>query len=147
MSDNKILKNGKKVVVAIAGVQFAVDDNEAIQVVSEGICNKIGDKTYIRYHEKKEDGEGAQCMLKLSDGMLEIVKKGSYASTLIFKENETTKTIYSTPYGRMTVAVKTTELRVLETDNIIDITVRYDLFINEGFVSDCDVRIKIKSSQ
>ena len=75
MSDNKILKDGKKVVVAIAGVQFAIDDNEAIQVVSEGICNKIGDKTYIRYHEKKEDGESAQCMLKLSDGMLEIVNK------------------------------------------------------------------------
>ena len=69
MSDNKILKNGKKVVVAIAGVQFAVDHNEAIQVVSEGICNKIGDKTYIRYHEKKvANGESAQCMLKHSDG-------------------------------------------------------------------------------
>lgn len=137
----------KDVIVSIKGLQFESDENEPVEVVSVGQYYRKNEKHYILYEEIVEEEQGyAEIMkntIKISENSLEVLKKGSNNTHMIFEENKKNTTYYNTPFGQLIIGIDTTGFKLVEKENMIGIKVRYNLEINYSHISDCEILIKI----
>lgn len=139
----------KDVLVSIKGLQFESEGDEPVEVISVGQYYKKGNKHYILYDEIVEDESGrdevTKNMIKISENVLEMYKKGSGTTHMVFEENRKNLTYYNTAFGQLVVGVDTTRFQVIEEEEAIGVKIRYYLEINYSHVSDCEITIKILS--
>ena len=138
----------KDVLVSISGLQYEIDKDEAVEVISVGEYYNRNGKHYILYEEILEDIEGStNCTIKISDQQIDIIKKGSSNVHMVFEENKKNMTYYHTPYGDLQVGIYTTMIKVTEEEDKVIADVEYGLDINYAHVSDCQIRIKITTKK
>ncbi|MDF2473849.1 MAG: hypothetical protein K0R21_1631 [Anaerocolumna sp.] len=138
----------KDVLMSISGLQYEIDKEEAVEVVSNGEYYNKNGKHYILYQEIAEDvGDISNCTLKISEKQIDIIKKGASNVHMTFSENENSMTIYQTPFGELQVGIHTTHLSVLEEEDKISVNIKYALDVNYAHVSDCEIAIKITSKK
>ncbi len=136
----------KDVLVSISGLQYELDKDEAVEVISVGEYYNRGGKHYIKYEEILEDMDGvSSCTLKLADKQIDIIKRGASNVHMVFEENTKNTTYYQTPYGELQVGIYTTRISVTEEEDKIIAEINYGLDINYAFVSDCQIQLKITS--
>jgi uncharacterized beta-barrel protein YwiB (DUF1934 family) len=138
----------KDVLVSISGLQYEMDKDEAVEVISVGEYYNRNGKHYIIYEEIIEDMDGvSKCTIKLSEKQIDIIKKGANNVHMIFEEGKKNTTYYNTPYGDLQVGIYTTLIRVSEEEDKIVADIEYGLDINYAHVSDCQIKIKITSKK
>jgi len=138
----------KDVLVSISGLQYEIDKDEAVEVISVGEYYNRNGKHYILYEELLEGIEGTtSCTMKISDKQLDIIKRGVNNVHMIFEENKKNMTFYHTPFGDLQVGIYTTLIKVTEEENIITAYIEYGLDINYAHVSDCQIKVKITSKK
>ncbi|MDF2610862.1 MAG: hypothetical protein K0R92_2336 [Lachnospiraceae bacterium] len=138
----------KDVLMSISGLQYEIDKEEAVEVVSNGEYYNKNGKHYILYQEIAEDVDDiSNCTLKISEKQIDIIKKGASNVHMTFSENENSMTIYQTPFGELQVGIHTTHLSVLEEEDKISVNIKYALDVNYAHVSDCEITIKITSKK
>ncbi len=136
----------KDVLVSISGLQFEIDKEETVEVISVGEYYNRNGKHYILYDEILEEVEGiTRCTLKISDKQVSIQKKGANNVHMIFEVNRKNVTYYSTPFGDLQIGINTTSIKVTEEEEQILANIKYELDINYSHVSDCEIQIKITS--
>lgn len=136
----------KDVLVSISGLQFEIDKEEAVEIISAGEYYNRNGKHYILYDEILEEVEGiTNCTLKISDKQVSIQKKGANNVHMIFEVNRKNLTYYSTPFGDLQIGINTTSIKVIEEENQILVNIQYELDINYSHVSDCEIQVKITS--
>lgn len=136
----------KDVLVSISGLQFEIDKEEAVEIISAGEYYNRNGKHYILYDEILEEVEGiTNCTLKISDKQVSIQKKGANNVHMIFEVNRKNLTYYSTPFGDLQIGINTTSIKVAEEENQILVNIQYELDINYSHVSDCEIQVKITS--
>jgi len=136
----------KDVLVSISGLQFEIDKEEAVEIISAGEYYNRNGKHYILYDEILEEVEGiTNCTLKISDKQVSIQKKGANNVHMIFEVNRKNLTYYSTPFGDLQIGINTTSIKVTEEENQILVNIQYELDINYSHVSDCEIQVKITS--
>lgn len=136
----------KDVLVSISGLQFEIDKEEAVEVISVGEYYNRNGKHYILYDEILEEIEGVtNCILKISDKQVSIQKKGASNVHMIFEVNRKNITYYNTPFGDLQIGIHTTSIKVAEEEEQIIVNIKYELDINYSHVSDCEIQIKITS--
>lgn len=136
----------KDVLVSISGLQFEIDKEEAVEVISVGEYYNRNGKHYILYDEILEEVEGiTNCTLKISDKQVSIQKKGANNVHMIFEANRKNITYYNTPFGDLQIGINTTSIKVTEEEDQILVTINYELDINYSHVSDCEIQVKITS--
>lgn len=138
----------KEVLIAIAGLQFEVDENEALEVISPGEYHFRNGKHYVLYEEMQPDegmiqGGITKNILKFSDTMVELRKSGYNNVVMNFETGKKTMTCYETPVGSLMIGIDTTAICVRETKEGIAVDIRYLLDINYNHVSECAIQIKI----
>ena len=110
----------KDVLVSISGLQFEIDKEEAVEIISAGEYYNRNGKHYILYDEILEEVEGiTNCTLKISDKQVSIQKKGANNVHMIFEVNRKNLTYYSTPFGDLQIGINTTSIKVIEEENQI----------------------------
>lgn len=138
----------KDVLVSISGLQYEIDKDEAVEVISVGEYYFRNGKHYIIYEEILEDMDGvSKCTIKVSEKQIDIIKKGANNVHMIFEEGKKNTTYYNTPYGDLQVGIYTTLIRVSEEEDKIVADIEYGLDINYAHVSDCQIKIKITSKK
>jgi len=138
----------KDVLVSISGLQYEIDKDEAVEVISSGEYYNRNGKHYILYEELLEGIEGTtSCTMKISDKQLDIIKRGANNVHMIFEENQKNMTFYHTPFGDLQVGIYTTLIKVTEEENMITADIEYGLDINYAHVSDCQIKVKITSKK
>ena len=138
----------KDVLVSISGLQYEIDKDEAVEVISVGEYYNRNGKHYVLYEELLEDTQGStNCTIKISDKQIDIIKKGASNVHMIFEENKKNMTYYHTPYGDLQVGIYTTMIKVTEEEDKVIADVEYGLDINYAHVSDCQIRIKITTKK
>lgn len=137
----------KEVLVSIAGLQFELDQDEAMEVISPGEYYFKNDKHYVFYDEvtelENQESGISKARLKISPDFIEITKKGFNNVTMVFEKDKKTMTYYGTPYGELIIGIQTTNIRVDEQEKGILVSIDYSLDINYSHVSDCNIEIKI----
>lgn len=139
----------KDVLVKISGLQFSAEqENEPIEVITAADYYKRNGKHYIIYEEVMEGFEGTtRNVMKLGDGFLDITKKGASNVHMVFEKNKKNISYYYTPYGSLLIGIDAKEVNVKETENNIDMEVKYALEVNYEHLADCNIKVNIMSKE
>jgi len=137
----------KQVLLTIAGLQLVEEEQaEPIEIVTAGDYYFRNGKHYVLYEEPVEgSSQTIQNTIKIGNGCLEVMKKGAMSTHMVFEKNKKNLTCYETPFGSMRIGIQTSDIALRETEDNIDIEVRYGLEINDEYLADCDIRMNIKS--
>lgn len=135
----------KDVLITISGTQFDVED-EAIELVIPGTYYLKNGKHYVMYEEQPEDnGPITKNLVKFYDGHFELTKRGGNNSFLMFDRDKKTSTVYQTIAGPIQIDTVTHGLSIEEAEDELLVNVKYALDINYNFVSECEVKFKVKA--
>jgi len=143
----------KDVILSILGVHIEDVKEEntdgPIEIVTAATYFFRNGKHYILYEEMEE---GASTLTKnqikiTGDTRVELHKKGTHTTNMIFEKNARHLANYQTPFGEIALRVHTTDLSVQEDENKLLINVEYQLEANEEHLSDCKLAICIQNNK
>lgn len=129
-----IFKGGNvlEVKVNIHTIQYnEYGDTNDIKVNATGNLYEKKDNTYVVYKEKQDDQE-TTTSIKIEDDKVTIKRFGEVNSTMIFKENDITRSNYLTPQGMFVIEIKTAKLNI-NMEEKIDIDIDYNIEIMDMF--------------
>lgn len=138
----------KDVLVSISGLQYDIDGDEPVEIVTVGNYYYQHNKHYIIYEEVIKDIEGiTKNTIKINDKKVDILKKGMTNVHMEFEQGKKNMTYYNTPYGDLLISVNTTKIKLIELENYITVRINYGLEVNYAFVSECTIDISVKALQ
>lgn len=140
----------KDVLLTISGLQFAAQGEEAepVEVITAGDYYKKNGKHYILYDEVMEGFEGStRNVIKLTEDYLDITKKGVSNVHMIFEKNKKNVSYYYTPFGSILIGIDAKSVDINETDENINVKVKYNLEVNYEHLADCSITMNIKSKE
>ena len=138
----------KEVLISISGVQFMDQEGQDVEMITKGTYYEKNGKHYILYDEVLEgEGEVIRNTIKIMPDAMDIIKKGSASTHMVFERNKKNLTCYVTPVGELMVGISTNQIRLLEEENLLEVQVEYSLDINYQYVSDCELKIEVKGQK
>lgn len=140
----------KEVLLTLQGLQFdqREEDADKIEMVTVGDYFKKNDRHYVVYEEVTEGFEQpTKNRLKFSDHMVELTRNGLVNVHMVFQENKKNMSNYNTPFGQILVGIDTKRISIEEKEDNIVVDVDYALDINYEFLSDCHIKIDIRSKE
>ncbi|SHI29865.1 protein of unknown function [Butyrivibrio fibrisolvens DSM 3071] len=94
---------------------------------------------------KDESGEMVTTSFRITPTRIKMVRKGSFASVMVFEKGVDHVSTYNTPYGAMDMKVKTDILEVTEEKDHLCAHVKYVLEMDGQVTSNSDIKIDIES--
>lgn len=141
----------KDVLLSISGLQFAVkdeEDAEPVEVITAGDYYKKNGKHYIMYDEVMEGFDGnTKNVIKFTEDSLDITKKGVSNVHMIFEKNKKNVSYYNTPFGSILIGIDAKSVDIAETEDNIDVKIKYNLEVNYEHLADCSITMNIKSKE
>ena len=131
----------KDVLLSISGLHYDMtgtiednEDNEPIEVITPATYYLKNGKHYVVYDEVVEGMPGTiKNKVRITeDQKLEIMKSGVSNAHMVFEKDKINMTQYETPYGELMLGVHTKDMKVIVTENLIEVRVNYALDINSG---------------
>lgn len=137
----------KNVKVSISGIHNN-SEAETVEIVSVGELYEQEEQICVSYDEAVDGDSGVDCemiksMLKIKPEQVEIIKKGSTQTHMIFIEDADTVSYYSTPFGELEVVIHTKRLERNKTEQGFEIFLEYALEVNAAHMSNCNVDIRV----
>ena len=107
--------------------------------------NEDGERV-IAYEESETTGmEGSDMQLRIAkDGMISIVRTGTYQTHLVVQKGKKHFCHYETPFGEFAVGVSAKWVRNELTDEGGKLALRYTVDANSTLLSDNEIQIQIK---
>ena len=99
---------------------------------------------YILYEENGTDTGRIQSIIKLKDGLLELTRKGSVNTRMIFEEGREHVADYITPPGTLQLGIATSAVCSKRSGDCLEIHADYDLTNRGHILSHCHIFIKIQ---
>lgn len=137
----------RDVEVTVTGVQEDGSGNEIVtDLKTPGQYFEKSGCKYLLYREQDADSGAATAnTLKIKSGILELSRKGSINSRMIFEPGETHPASYVTAYGTLRLEVCTENLKCLFTATGARIQITYRLLMTGEFLSRNRLVIKIRN--
>lgn len=121
------------------------EDESSITTNAVGEYRIFNGKHIIRYKEPENENEkGSANTIKISPGLVEMVKKGENSTRMVFDLTKDTQSFYDTPYGSLNFQINTTGINIEEKTNGIIVHMEYSLSHNNSHISDNQIRIIVK---
>lgn len=138
----------KDVLISIKGIQFTDGDNDLLEVICGGTYYFKNNKHYVIYEEiVDETKELTKNIAIISDKRFELKKQGVISAHMILEEKQKHMTYYETPVGNIIIGTNTHKVQVTESDDEINVHIKYALDINYEFATDCDIVFKISAKK
>ena len=134
----------KNVVITVRGLQPEVDADEPIEVISAGTYMRKENTHYLSYEEADENGKITNNRIKITDTAIEMVKKGTVTTQMMFLLGEKQYACYATPFGDLTLGITTKKISVADNGNGLVANLLYGLEINGEHVSDCRLDVEVR---
>lgn len=137
----------KQVLLTIAGLQYMDEEfQEPVEIVTAGDYYSRNGKHYVLYEEAVEGTrESIRNVIKIGEESLEVTKKGLLNVNMLFEKDRKNVTCYTTPFGSMTIGILAQQIDVKESEENIDVQVKYSLEVNSEHFADCSIQMNIKS--
>ena len=133
----------------VTGIEAQGDEpgNEPIEVIAPANYYEKNGKHYVIYDEIVEGMPGSiRNTVKITgDSMFEVTKNGRSGSRMVFEKDKMNMTNYQTPYGEVLVGIHTRDIQVHVEEENIDVEISYGLDVNEEAVSECQLKVNIRS--
>lgn len=136
----------KSVIISVKGTQTAVNkDTNILELVTEGKYYKKGNTYYITYRESEVTGmEGTTTTLKVTEGVVTLMRFGSVNSQLVFERGQKHVSYYDTAQGSFTMGVFANEVSINVDDAGGEIRVDYQLEIDNNNTGENDFYLHIR---
>ena len=134
----------KNVVITVRGLQPEIDADEPIEVISAGTYMRKENTHYLSYEEADENGKITNNRIKITDTAIEMVKKGTVTTQMMFLLGEKQYACYATPFGDLTLGITTKKISVADNGNGLVANLLYGLEINGEHVSDCRLDVEVR---
>lgn len=136
----------RDVLISISGAQFSDGEKEDVEMITTGDYFLKNGKHYIIYEEIEEGSKDiTKNTIKVAQDTMDIIKKGSINTHMIFQKNKKNISCYLTPFGELTVGIHTNEVYVEEGEDVLKIEIQYSLDINDEYVSNCSITVQVRS--
>lgn len=115
------MKNDVPVVLTIKGsIVDSYDDHESVELETEGFAYEDNGYTCFSYVESPMSGmEGTSSVIKVKNDLVEIIRIGTVNSIMEFETGKKNVTLYSTPYGEISLEIKTEAIEIERKENRI----------------------------
>ena len=139
----------KEVLITISGIHVMDDAEDAdVEMMIRGDYYYKNGKHYIIYEELPEDGGPViKNVIKIHEGMTEIIKSGDAGARMVFEENKRHVSYYETAFGKILVGIRTSQILVEEEEDRLQVHLEYRLEMESAHVTDCVVDIRIESKE
>ena len=136
----------KDVLISISGLQYDIDENETVEVVTPGNYYFKNNKHYLLYDEYLDDStnEVTKNKMIISNNQISIIKSGATSVQMQFEPGKESISYYNTPVGQLEVGFSTSKINTNYSPDSIDIIINYGLSINHSHISDCNITMKVK---
>ena len=132
----------RDVLVSITGARFSEHDKEDVEMIIGGDYFWKNGKHYVLYEEvMEESGEVVKNTVKITPDSMDILKKGSINTHMVFQKGQKNVSCYLTPVGELTVGIETRDIEITETEDFLKVDVEYALEINYDHIADCSIRV------
>lgn len=122
-------------------------NKDIIEVKSIGNMYEKNGDTYIVYKEELEKGAAhVTTTIKISDKEVLIKRFGVVKSNMKFILNNETATKYRTPQGIFDIRINTTKLEVINSEELVNICIDYDMQIVGLFEGVNKIKIKVEKN-
>ncbi len=140
----------KDVLISIAGLHYGdweEESGEPIEIITPASYYQKNDRHYIIYDEVVEGvPETIKNTVKITgDHLLEINRNGAIGTRMVFEKNKINMTNYQTPFGTILIGIHTKDMQIDVQEDRIHVEIAYALDVNNDPISDCHVKIDIKS--
>lgn len=134
----------KDVLITVSGLQFETEEDQAVEVISRGEYYFRNGKHFLIYDELlEEDGATSKCIIKISDRVVEVSKKGTINVHMLFEKDVSNMTYYTTPIGDMLLEITTHEILWEEKEDSMHLRLSYALDMNYQHVSECELTVRV----
>ena len=135
----------KDVLITVSGLQFEMQEDEAVEVISRGEYYFKNGKHFLVYDEPVGDeDENSKCIIKISEHAVEVSKKGAINVHMLFEKDVSNMTYYTTPLGDILIEITTHEIVWEETEDSMYLRLTYGLDMNYQHISECELTVKVQ---
>ncbi len=138
----------KEVLLALKGLQFAVDEEggaQALETITPAEYYMRNGSHYVVYDEVMEGfDENTRNIIKFKDSLVEVTKKGLMNVHMVFEEKKKNMTSYVTPFGNILIGIDTADINIEEGTDAINVNVEYTLEANYEHLADCRIEMSIR---
>ena len=134
----------KDILLSIRGLQITEDtQQDTVEVITPGEYYFRNGKHYFLYEEVEEGKqEITKNIIKVTDGYMEVTKKGVVNVHMVFEKNKKNVTYYNTPFGSLLIGIDAYRVDVTQTPEEISTYVEYALEVNNEHLANCRITMK-----
>ncbi len=134
------------VLIKVCGLQIVEKTGDNVEVLAQGKHYVKKDKHYILYDEIEDESDlKTSNIIKFNEDVVEIIRKGSMGGKLVFQENTRNQSLYSTPMGDMFIEILTENITVNESEDDVNLKVKYQIYIDGNKISDNEITINARN--
>ena len=119
------------VIISIRGRQTRPgEEDEVIDLLTEGTLERTGDTFLLSYEESPVTGlENTHTTFRIEPACISLLRTGAYHSELVFARERRHLSLYDTPFGSLSVGVRTHSLssELDEHGGVIDLDYALEL--------------------
>ncbi len=137
----------KDVWVTITGVQQDnAGETDITKTSVRGQYYLRGENHYVLYEETDENsGEKRKNRLKWNKDRLELTRKGTTNSRMIFEVGKSHEADYVTPFGAIPLEVATSRILFWEEEGGMRLEAEYELWTNQERLSKCELTVSVRA--
>ena len=135
------------VIISIKGMQSYIGmDSDAIELVTEGRFDQEDAGCYTRsYQESELTGLGGTLTtFQIEPKRVTLLRVGEFNSQMVFQEGRQHLALYDTPYGALSVAVRTKKMQTCLDPTGGKIEVDYAIEIDHAAAGESLFRIQVR---
>ena len=138
----------KDVVISIKGMQkYEGNDPDTVELVTAGRLMKDKAGYTLSYQESEITGlEGTLTTIQVEGEQVTLMRMGEFNSQMVFQEGRRHLSMYTTPYGAMSVGVNTRHLLADLSDKGGDIEIDYAIEIDHAIAGRSVFQIKVREA-
>lgn len=138
----------KNVMISIRGLQKVNGETqEPVELLTPGILSQIGDGYHLTYRETALTGlEGTVTSFQVYPEQVSMVRMGTVCLQMVFEQGRRHFSLYETPYGNLSVGVRTSQLTntLGASGGVIDI--KYALEIDHSLTGYNEFHIEVQEA-
>ena len=148
MSDieTRVAPEARPVILTIRGRQNFDDlEPDGTELVTGGLMTVTPEGYVLSYEESELTGmKGTVTTFEIKDGRVYLTRSGTVNSRMVFKEGKQHTSLYETPFGELSVDIRTSRLRQTLTERGGLLEVRYSIAVEHTVTGQNSFLVRVR---
>ena len=137
----------KDVLISIKGLQKFenTEDPEMVELVTPGVLSSVAGGYNLSYRETEITGlQGTVTSFQVFPEQVSMVRMGTVCLQMVFEQGRRHFSVYETPYGNMSIGVRTRQMRNTLGESGGEIDIVYNIEIDHAVAGQNEFHISVR---